>query len=140
MVQVFVHKESGPYLTGPYDVVVAPIICSQFLPGMEAACDASRALFITDTFLLVPIAYWFVLLIRSVCEYIEDSTKKMVVNVRFKRNFIVSPRGNISPFSIWSSIPNDSKDEWIRSTNSMSKSLGHMVPSYCRPLFQVPLI
>lgn len=57
MVQIFVHKESGPYLTGPYDVVVAPIICSQFLPGMEATSNANRALFIPDTFILVPIAY-----------------------------------------------------------------------------------
>lgn len=57
MVQIFVHKESGPYLTGPYDVVVAPIICLQFLPGMEATSNANRALFIPDTFILVPIAY-----------------------------------------------------------------------------------
>lgn len=58
MVQIFVHMSIGPYLTGPYDVVVAPIICSQFLPGMEATSNSNnRALFIPDTFILVPIAY-----------------------------------------------------------------------------------
>lgn len=149
MVQIFIHKESGPLFNLPLlCYVYSHYSFTDFTKhGSSKRCQQSP--FYSDIFLLVLTVYQLVMLIWSInysshpCHlaqsfyyflwvyWNEDPTWPDGSQWSSSVGPLLYPlEETLPPLSIRNSIPEDPKDEWIRSTNSMSKLLGEMVRDF----------